>query len=541
MTQILRHHSGRMIAVSRIALTLLFVMWVWLDPDQPVRGGLVGYWFLFGYAFIATLLTIAGWRDWWADYLLFVPALLVDSLFLLAALYFTQSRDTDLVSPFIAFFAFIVLSASIRRNWIFGLSVALLLCLGFLVVGFSLTSFGLDVDFSRFVRRSSFMMAMALIFVWFAKERKTGLTERLEFQGIDEHTNPFEQALAYASRELGAGGVALAWTWSDEQSVKVFLFGSLKEKLVDCAASLSRDMSHLRPQLFDFRRRRVLAMRGDEVLRAARTTPDFELPGCLGINDGLSVPIDGVTGSGQFVAVGIAGMGVDHLAVGAAIGREVARALDRDQFASTMRDALVTRIRADVARDLHDSVAQSLAGTRFRLASLRNIIDSGKDPIPELDQINASIGIEQAHVRQVIDRLRQRDITPGKRNLVAELSLLLQGLSAQWGIEANISDAAKTAMIPIWLGFELQQIVREAVANAVRHGSASAVTLAIEASPQELILTIKDNGVGFAASTMPARPASIDERVAALRGVLEIHSEPQATCLTITLRGGHFT
>ena len=76
----LQHRSGRIIALSRVVLALLFVLALWLDPAQPVRDSLLGYALLVGYLTIALAQLGIAWHDWWADYRLALPAFALDVL-----------------------------------------------------------------------------------------------------------------------------------------------------------------------------------------------------------------------------------------------------------------------------------------------------------------------------------------------------------------------------------------------------------------------------------------------------------------------------
>jgi signal transduction histidine kinase len=55
---------------------------------------------------------------------------------------------------------------------------------------------------------------------------------------------------------------------------------------------------------------------------------------------------------------------------------------------------------------LHDSVAQFLAGTLFRLEALRRWIREGNDPDTEIVAIKEALRREQAQMRRMIERLR---------------------------------------------------------------------------------------------------------------------------------------
>ncbi len=79
MRDIFEQHSSRVVAAGRIVLALLFALWVWVDPQQPVRGGGYGYLLLVAYAAYSCALFPIAWGDWWLDYRLSMPASLLDA------------------------------------------------------------------------------------------------------------------------------------------------------------------------------------------------------------------------------------------------------------------------------------------------------------------------------------------------------------------------------------------------------------------------------------------------------------------------------
>jgi signal transduction histidine kinase len=84
---------------------------------------------------------------------------------------------------------------------------------------------------------------------------------------------------------------------------------------------------------------------------------------------------------------------------------------------------------------------------------------------------------------------------------------------------------------------DLQQLLREAVANAVRHGRASRIDVDVGVEQGELRMEVKDNGSGFlpGKGKTTAPPWSLKERVDRAHGSLSLFSEPGCTNLVITL------
>ena len=84
---------------------------------------------------------------------------------------------------------------------------------------------------------------------------------------------------------------------------------------------------------------------------------------------------------------------------------------------------------------------------------------------------------------------------------------------------------------------DLHQLIREGVANAVRHGKAERVELLFGGQGRQIELQIVDNGSGFpdgAGETIEG-PRSLSERVRALGGQLRVDSGAAGSRIWITL------
>ena len=528
------HRSNRVIAVCRAVIAALFVLALWLDPAQPARAAKIGAALLSSYLVVSAILVAIAWRDWWLDHRLAKPAHALDIFVFLAALYFTETGLSDFVSPFLSFFTFLMLSANSRWGWRTTGWIAFLISLSFFLLGFELHRQGIAVDLPRFGRRLAYMLVMSLVLVWFGSQNSASRAPHMPASREGDRS-VLENALTYALAVTGARGVVVAWENDEEPRTTLATATPAGRRVTFLAPGTIKPQPQRRAMLFDGRRRRQLVLAQRHRIKA-RTGVDLpDLARFSGIGEGLLVPIKGSSGSGELVLTGITGMGADHLKLGIEIGREIAQAMDHDRLSTVTKEAAVMRMRGSIARDLHDSLAQSLAGANFRLEALRGLVTSGADPLPEIAAIQAGLAGEQAHVRTVISRLREDEVASGNRDLAHDIALLANDLERQWGVEIEFVDHKQPIIAPPLLTFELQQLVREAVANAVRHGRATRVAVQLAREGQGLYLAITDNGSGFAANSSAAIPRSLAERVGELGGTLAISSENGHTLLVITL------
>jgi signal transduction histidine kinase len=201
-----------------------------------------------------------------------------------------------------------------------------------------------------------------------------------------------------------------------------------------------------------------------------------------------------------------------------------------------MEQGTAVRTRLALARDVHDSLVQFLAGATFRVeAIIRNAKSSG--PVdPDLEELKRLLIEEQAEIRLFVSALR-RDRELEFAEAADELKALARRLARQWSVACRVRSTGDEASIPIRVQLDLQHLLREAVANAVRHGGADRVEVELGIDDDLLRLEISDNGSGFLPSGDPdqVQPWSLKERVDRAHGSLSLFSEPGATNLLITL------
>lgn len=517
-----------MLATTRLAMVALFALWVALDPAQPARnlphaGALFG-----GYALVAMLLLLVARRSWWWDHRLTPAAFAIDVGMFFAGLYATEAVTLDLFSVFITFFAFLVLGSAARWGQGPMVGAAACLMLSFVLAGLALAAHGIALDWARFARRLAYLALLAALLVWFARTRPAGAAPRLA--AAPEAADLLESLLAYAMRTYGAGTGLIAWL--DEGAVQ-----PQAATANGAAPDLPGLGSATAPFLFDCEQgRRLTLVQGHRPLASTRTEQE---PALLAFPEpqGLAVPFQARGGRGLVLLGAVPGLCADDLAPARALASEIARASDDAAAQVLAREVALARLRSQLATDLHDSVAQTLAGVQFRLEALMARVAAGLATAEEVTGIAQGVAAEQQHVRALIEQLRQGTPAPGQADLRHELLALTRTLGAQWQLTIELAADGTPVLLPPATVYQVQQIVREGVANAARHGRASHV--AIDLAPDGhggFVLDLCDNGTGFAAASQ-VQPRSLRERAVALGGALQFTSIPGETRVRIAVPG----
>lgn len=545
MRDFFENRSGRVIALFRAILVLVFLVAVLIEPVSVKSSLDRGQLLLSAYLVLAVLAVPIAWRSWWFDHKLAPALLTVDVLVFIAAVFVTETANADFTSPFLALFALAILSATLRWDWRVAAKTGIAATALFLLAGAATWALDLPIDPYRFGRRALYMLALLLVLVWFGVQRRDPHVPLLNLAGEDgqgvSDDGPQTRwlALEYAMAATGARRGVLAWSDAEEPWLDLHEAGRDGRRLrrLGPEAIPDWDLGSDEVRLFDTQRARKMVRDTENLPRARALRTPMALAVHCGITEGLTLPLHCATGTGVIVLGDIVGPGPDFVMLGGILARELNSAFDRLAVLNFEREALLARTRSAIARDLHDSVAQSLAGACFRLEALRRQPSGSERSDSELLAIRDALRREQDHVRALIDALRSPASPPQWRQLEQDLRATASDAAMHWNVAVRI-EAAGTTDVLGWYSHELQQLLREAVANAARHGGAREVVVRVGREGAAITLDIIDDGRGFPTTIAPRQPWSIRERVAALGGELSVESSEAGTRLAIALPAG---
>ncbi|KIL50024.1 sensor histidine kinase [Jeotgalibacillus soli] len=151
---------------------------------------------------------------------------------------------------------------------------------------------------------------------------------------------------------------------------------------------------------------------------------------------------------------------------------------------------IVMEERQRIARDLHDTLGQklSLIGLKSDLAGklLYKDVDLAKNEINDIHQ-TARTALKE--VREMVADMRGT-------KLEDEIFRIQQILTAAQ-IDSSIEGNPKLKNTPLLVENVVSMCLKEAVTNVVKHSKASSCKVLIEQSPDELLVRVKDNGIGI--------------------------------------------
>lgn len=182
------------------------------------------------------------------------------------------------------------------------------------------------------------------------------------------------------------------------------------------------------------------------------------------------------------------------------------------------------RERELIAMDLHDGLVQSLYAVVLNLAAREQAVDA--DTADAIREARGEVERVIGEMRSYITDLRGRTVVPP--SLESGLQLLMDSLRLNAGVRVAVSfDTAVEPLLPSAVRGHLLYLVREAVANVLRHAQASYVSITLRRSDGIAVLKIKDDGRGFDASAARGRGLhNMAERARLIGTRLQLESTP---------------
>lgn len=536
-----------MIASARVVLAAGASVAVWVSPATPASNPLI-----IGYLIHSVLALILAWSPVrfarpWSVVVVHVTDLLVVSLLL-----FVQGP----ASPFFIYFVFSVVCGALRWQlpgalWTTAAALSA-------YTGVSMAS-GVAAFDERFIVRDVQLTVVAAMVgyltAYYARIQREVLgmaawPRRMPRDAADV----IGEVLERATDILSAPRVLLVWeepeegylniAWREQGRVQ-WARDALETYAPVVADSLNRenfqaaDAADPNGRIRLWSRGRFRERRGVAVNEALRARFDIRAV--------QSCRIDGDIVHGRVFWLHQRTLRLDDLVMGELVALLAAARLDAVYFLSRLQESAGLRARVRVARDLHDSVLQTLAGLGLQLAVARRLIGVDREAAARrLDEMQRQFEGVETEMRSFIRRLRPvaTEESPGPSASFEDRCADLQRrVEAQWAVIVDL-ELALSEGLPPELVDQAFFIVQEAVLNAARHADASAIRVNVRSSNGELRVEVSDDGKGFpfagsydlaSLNAAGKGPLTLRERVTELNGDLQLDSSDTGARVMITL------
>src|ERR1700674_59415 len=152
------------------------------------------------------------------------------------------------------------------------------------------------------------------------------------------------------------------------------------------------------------------------------------------------------------------------------------------------------RERAQVARELHDSVGQMLAAASFQVTAAAHEIGNHKAS-PRLAEVRELLRTALEEIRNVSRSLHPRVATD--LGLSSALEALGDATQQRSLVDVQVNVDICEVVIPAAVSATLYRVAQEALRNVERHADAGRATVSLRARPGYVELEVNDDGRGF--------------------------------------------
>lgn len=221
-----------------------------------------------------------------------------------------------------------------------------------------------------------------------------------------------------------------------------------------------------------------------------------------------------------------------------ALASHLASALEGLRAAALAREAAVSEERALLARELHDSIAQSLAFLKIQAQLLRSAVQRAQPAqvATALDELDTGLRESIGDVRELLVHFRTRTNTDDIEQALQET---LQKFQHQTGLPTTLQVQGHGLPLPSDVQVQVLHVLQEALSNVRKHAGATQVDIDVLKGARWRFL-VRDNGIGFDTGQNHGQShvgmKIMSERAARIgAGVTVVSGPGQGTTVTLTL------
>jgi signal transduction histidine kinase len=203
-----------------------------------------------------------------------------------------------------------------------------------------------------------------------------------------------------------------------------------------------------------------------------------------------------------------------------AVLREQRSRARAEQLTQEMETLAATVERSRIAREIHDSLGHTLTALNVQIELAQKLQQRDPDRATQSLDIAQQLSIQCLQdVRQAVHSMQNRTL-----DLNQAIHTLVQPLQSHGNLQLDLS--LRFPALPPTMSHQIYCIIQEGLTNIQRHAQATQVHLQAELNQGQIVVTLRDNGVGFHLDQAGFGLRSMSDRAASLGGQLEIDSGP---------------
>jgi signal transduction histidine kinase len=543
-----------LIATTRVVLAGGALLATAIRPFTPgdwITTYSLGWYLIYSLVVLALVWTPVRFARGW-DVLLH----LVDLAAFSAFVFFTEGT----ASPFYVYFIFLLICSTLRwelRGAVITASAAIVMYAGISL--YALVVMGRQ-EFNTFVIRIVHLIVVAILLGYlgaFHHRFQREIGRLVSWPRKLPHTprDLVQEIITQSAEILEAPRVLLVWEEPEEGYVNLAFGGQRAmtwevEPEAAYGSFVNPGLEHRSFQAPDVSddSGRVIHWSADSFLQRHGRPISTALQSRFDIHAAQSWALEGELIRGRLFVLDKRRMRIDDLVFGEVVARLAVSRLDNLYLLRRLSNSAALEERLRVARDLHDSLLQTIAGTALQLLAARRLLE--RDPAAargRLEDVQNQLEHGELEMRSYIRGLRPATSPkeqPPRIGLNHRLDELRQRVERQWEIKTRMRLDVSADDWPDAIADNLYRIVQEGVLNAARHADASVISVDFAMEGDKVKVRIADDGRGFpfqgsydlrALNELNQGPLTLKERVADLGGDLTLNTTDTGTELLIVV------
>lgn len=221
-----------------------------------------------------------------------------------------------------------------------------------------------------------------------------------------------------------------------------------------------------------------------------------------------------------------------------AIARQIGTALANTKRKQEQHRLALHEERSVIARELHDSLAQSLSYLKIQVVRLQNQLpESDRSEIANAALAELRDGLNGAY-RQLRELLNTFRLQMNERGLAAALEQTVQEFSERAEHKIILDNRLMGVELAAHEEIHILQIVREALVNIERHAAAQHAWISLGWEGARVVVSVTDDGCGLDESPHKKQHYGLGimhDRAKSLNGELQfLHRQPNGTCIQLS-------
>ncbi len=211
------------------------------------------------------------------------------------------------------------------------------------------------------------------------------------------------------------------------------------------------------------------------------------------------------------------------------VGDLLSMAIERTRLYEKSIQMGVMEERNRLAREIHDTIAQRLAGLALKLETVDALMESDVQVEKTREYVQQALALTRQNLEEVRRSVMDLRAAPLEdRSLGEAISVLIKSVrqTSVMTIEFTESESRR---LPVRLETSIYRVVEQALTNIRQHAEARYVTISLVMSPETVTLTIEDDGCGFDPSEVQEGHyglVGMNERVKLAGGKMTLRSSP---------------